>query len=280
MRFLSRLALFGLVLCLGGLVLAAAVRADQQPQPPAPAGWGTIKGQIVFAGDKIPEPQKIDPDQDANHCLEKGPLFTEKWVVNPKNKGVRWAFVWLVTDPNPKNKEAPKMPIHPDLAQPKDKEVVMDQPCCKFEPHCLGIREGQTLVVKNSAPVSHNSKYDGPGDNPSGNPIIPAGKQVELTGFKASWSPMPISCGTHRWMGAWVRIFDHPYFAVTDADGNFEIKDAPAGNFWLVVWHEEGGWRDQKTVKINDKDVRQIGMPVTIKANAVADLGQLGIKPQ
>src|SRR6266511_1511516 len=124
----------------------------------------------------------------------------------------------------------------------------MDQPCCMFEPRALAMRAGQVLVIKNSAPVPHNSKYDGdPETQPSGNPTIPAGAQVKIADIGASWKPMTIGCSIHGWMNAWVRSFDHPYFAVTDAAGKFEIPNAPAGDYWLIVWHEETGFRDIDT---------------------------------
>ena len=78
------------------LVLASSVRlsaaADDQK-------WGTIKGQVVLDGD-VPAPEKINVDKDQEHCLSKGPIFSETWVVNPKNKGVRWAFVYLQPVPD------------------------------------------------------------------------------------------------------------------------------------------------------------------------------------
>jgi len=73
------------------LALAAAAAA-----PAAKAGgeWGAIKGQAVWAG-AVPQRQKIDVTKDAPACLKNGPLFSDKIVVNPRNKGVRWVLVWL-----------------------------------------------------------------------------------------------------------------------------------------------------------------------------------------
>jgi hypothetical protein len=70
-------------------------------------------------------------------------------------------------------------------------------------------------------------------------------------------------------MVGWLRIFDHPYFAVTDEDGKFEIKLAPAGNYSLMSWHEAVGY---------GPGGRQ-GVPVTIKGGADTDVGKLELKP-
>jgi len=45
-------------------------------------------------------------------------------------------------------------------------------------------------------------------------------------------------------MKAYVRVFDHPYFAVTTPDGSFEIKYVPKGNLRLFVWQEYAGYRN------------------------------------
>src|SRR5262249_36603084 len=60
-----------------------------------------------------------------------------------------------------------------------------------------------------------------------------------------------------------------PYYAITDNDGNFEIPKPPAGNYYLVVWHEEGGWHDVEEMKASSgKTVRLMGQKITIKPDA------------
>ena len=49
---------------------------------------------------------------------------------------------------------------------------------------------------------------------------------------------MPIEEDIHVWMSAWWLILDHPYFAVTDDRGAFEIPDVPAGPQQVIVWQE------------------------------------------
>jgi hypothetical protein len=231
--------------------------------------WGTVKGQIVFGGANIPgaaEIAAVKNHQDSKHCLEKGPIHNEEWVVNQTNKGVRWAFVWL----QPETGGAP-LKVHSDLQPIKDKEVVIDQPCCKFEPHALAMREGQDLVAKNSSPVAHNVNWTGyPLKNPGGNVILPAQGSNRIPNLKADRFPVTVKCNIHPWMSAYVRVFDHPYYAVTDADGQFTIKQAPVGKYRLVIWHEATGWGP------GGKE----GLPVTIPANGEADVGKQQLKPQ
>src|SRR5581483_7554242 len=93
---------------------------------------------------------------DQQHCLAKGPLLSDEWVVDPKTKGVRWVFVWLVPE-----KGGSPLPVNPALKDIKNKDVVIDQPTCKFEPHALGMRQGQELIAKNSAAIAHNVHWTG-----------------------------------------------------------------------------------------------------------------------
>jgi uncharacterized protein (DUF2141 family) len=55
-----------------------------------------------------------------------------------------------------------------------------------------------------------------------------------------------VKCEVHPWMGAWVGVLDHPFFAVTGDDGTFTIKDLPAGEYTIEAWHEKYGVQTQK----------------------------------
>jgi hypothetical protein len=235
-------------------------------QAPARAqSWGTIKGQVVL-DDAIPKPKRIVVTKDQDHCLRNGPLYSEDYVVNPKNKGVRWVMVWLLDAKSPTK----ALPIHPSLQKAPAAKVVVDQPCCMFEPHIIALREGQALEVKNSANIPHNVKIDGGDDGPNINPILPGGKSVEVKSVKARDRVIPVSCSIHPWMKAWLWVFAHPYYAVTDADGKFEIKNAPAGEYRLVMWQESTGWvLGGKSPKAGG------GKVIDIKAGGVTDLGQI-----
>ncbi|MCI0642223.1 MAG: hypothetical protein L0Y72_20815 [Gemmataceae bacterium] len=264
---MRRIIVLGIAAALAGVFFAGS----QEPVAAQGGQWGTIKGRIVWGGKDIPQPKEIEAIKnhaDKNFCLKDGPVLTEEWVVDKKTKGLRWTFVWL-TNQNPKNPLA----IHPDLKSIKDKEVVMDQPICMFLPHAIALREGQILVAKNSATIAHNFKWTGNPTtaNAGNNVLIAPGGDFKIKGLVADRLPVKIECNIHPWMNGWVRIFDHPYFAVTDANGNFEIKNAPAGSYHLVVWHGSGGWRGGAKGKT--------GESVNVKAGGVTDVGSLDYPP-
>lgn len=240
---------------LGGFGMSSAARAED---------WGTVKGQVKFVGNAVPVPKELNVNKDQNHCLSKGKIYSEEWVVNQKNHGVRWTFVWLTTEAG-----SGKLPVHPSLADFAKTNAVMDQPCCVFEPHALGVMVGQTLEVKNSAPIAHNYNYQGGLRNPGKNVSMPANSSIKIDNLKISPTSIKVSCNIHPWMSAWVRVFESPYFAVTDENGNFEIKNAPAGNYKLVSWHEAVGWGEGG----------KTGIPVTITAGGTTE-ATINLKPE
>ncbi len=252
------------------LVTAAVVAAVLLSVPAVRAqnGWGNIKGTIVWGPKEIPAQQPIaavNLNADKNHCLKDGPVLSEEWIVNKKNKGLRWTFIWMIND-DTKDKTTP-LPVHPNLQAINGAAATVDQPVCAFIPHALAIRQGQVLVAKNSSPVTHNIKWTGAKN--MGNVSLPAGAELPIKGLQAERLPMIIECNIHPWMKGYVGIFSHPYFALTDADGNFEIKDAPAGNYRIVIWNNA----------YNGGALGRFGQQVTIPAGKTADLGTIEFTP-
>lgn len=203
--------------------------------------WVTIKGQVVFPADKaVPERAELKVDTDKQHCLGKGKILDESVLVNPKNRGVKNVVVFLRPNDTDLKAEFKKEEVHPDDAKRKPAEVTIDQPCCMFVKRITAARVGDTLVVKNPAPVAHNFFWDS-SNNGAHNPTI--AKQTDWkmpNALVKEPAPVQYKCSIHPWMTGYVRVFDHPYYAVTDDDGKFEIKNAPVGKYRIVYWHENG----------------------------------------
>jgi acylphosphatase len=237
-------------------VVAADVPSEDDKE------WATVKGQVVFAGAPLPEPREIKVKPDVT-------LRGEEWVIDKESKGVRWVQVWLAPEPGAKQ----PLPIHPSLRQIKEKEIVIEIGQQAFVPHALAIREGQDLVLKNSSAEADAVSWTGhPARNRGDVVAVKPMESQTLRGLPADLrTPIVLSSACHAWMKGWVRVLDHPYFAITDAKGHFEIKHAPAGTWRLFVWHEEIGWRTGSAGKN--------GEVVTLKGGAVNDLGKLELKP-
>jgi hypothetical protein len=217
-----------------GFAAVSAASADA-------ADWATVKGQVVFPENKpIPKREALNVTQDKDHCLAKGDILDQSVVVNPKNRGVKNVVVWLRPDDKDAKAKFTKEQIHPDDAKRKPADVVIDQPCCMFEPRVTCVRVGDKLVVKNPAPVPHNFFWSS-ANNGEYNRTIPKMDEFKMPDpLVAEGPPIQYKCTIHGWMTGYVRIFEHPYYAVTDENGNFEIKNAPVGKYRIVYWHENG----------------------------------------
>lgn len=210
------------------LTVTAAVNAADD--------WGTIEGQFVFEGD-VPdlEPLVAKGDQavkDATVCAAAG-VPDESFVVNPENRGIANVCLYL--------RKAPKK-IHPDLEQSSESEIVFDQKGCQFLPHALILRTDQTILVKSDDPISHNTHthpifYDAV--NLVISPNDRKGVPLQIKKSQLSGPPVKVTCDIHPHMIAWWMVSDHPYVAITDADGKFKIENLPAGKHKFRVWQEK-----------------------------------------
>ncbi len=248
-RFLGGLLAAGIV----GLLLTQAAQAGDP-----------VKGQVIFSG-PVPKRPVINLTQDkafCQKCEKDGQVLSEEWVVDPKTKGLQNVLVFL-TLTDGKNPPTP----FGDLKALQAKPAVLDQPCCTFIPRIVVLVDGQSLEVKNSSEVSHNSNITSPKPNPELNPSLPPGKTFPVPGaWKALGRPSTVSCSIHPWMKAFIWTVPSPYFAVTDKDGNFEIKNVPPGDYKIVYWHESTGWLGTGKTKAGD--------PLTVKAGG-ADVGKI-----
>jgi hypothetical protein len=216
---------------------------------------GVITGTVTYDGDPpAPSPIKgMDKHQDAAGCLmgSKEEKNVQTWIVNSENKGVANVVVWL------KPPAGKYFPVS-DEDKKRTKAVTITQPHCAFIPHVSALypsyfdgkkemMTGQILEIVNNATFPHNTKLAiDPGVNDAFTETIPP-KQKRTVTLKYQKRPIEVSCQLHNWMNGYVWTFDHPYFAVTDHDGKFTIKNAPTGaEVSLVAWHESQGEFDTK----------------------------------
>lgn len=174
---------------------------------------------------------------------------------------VRDAFVWI----EPASTFV-KLPVHPALRKPTATTVELAMRGGQFEPRALAAREGQTLVLNNASPNHHNPRWAGGPFSTPNNILLPSGMKKEVAVLRGDKRAIWVECGIRPWMTSTIRVFEHPYFAVTDAHGRFVLKDAPAGNWRLKIWHGEDGWSGGA----KGKEGRPIG--VKIGENNLGDL--------
>ena len=132
----------------------------------------------------------------------------------------------------------------PATEKRRTEEVSLNQSGCRFVPHVLAMQRGQKLITMNSDPILHNA-HALAGKKTSFNLAYPIrGLKVPLEISDSGLLRIRCDAG-HTWMSAWLYVFEHPFFAKTDASGAFTIKGLPDGTYELVVWHETLGTRKQ-----------------------------------
>jgi hypothetical protein len=114
----------------------------------------------------------------------------------------------------------------------------MDQVNFFFVPHVLAIQVGQDVEFTNSDPPNHAVHAKAAEPRNSFNIVTPPGGALRRS-FLPTSRPIAISCPLHEGMAAWVYVFSHPHFAVTDGRGRFRLPAVPPGRYRLVVHHAE-----------------------------------------
>ena len=136
-----------------------------------------------------------------------------------------------------------------------DSQVVLEHKNCYYSPRVLGLRVGQRLAIVNSDPTVHNT-HPTPRINVEWNQSQPPQSPPSIKTFDRPEVLIPFKDNQHPWQRAFVGVLDHPFFAVTDELGNFEIRGLPAGTYTLVVWHEKLGEQQREITVIEGESRR------------------------
>jgi plastocyanin len=181
-------------------------------------------------------PPKFDPIQptvDQAFCGMKT-IPDETLVVNPENMGLKNVVVWVKTGRS--GTDLPEMELEPKTHELANKD-------CRFQPHVIVAKVGDTVKVTNPDKVGHNANFQG--FNLSQNVTVPAGGEVDVQLKDTEPSVIPVACNIHPWMKAQLLVVDHPFAATSDENGVLEIKGLPVGmEVTFQANHETGSFRD------------------------------------
>jgi plastocyanin len=123
---------------------------------------------------------------------------------------------------------------------PKD-HVIIDQRKMAFIPHVVAVQQGTTVEFLNSDPVGHNVYWPSISGNKKLSHNLGTWPKGEKKPFQFNdLGTASLLCNVHPEMSGYVVVVPTPYFAVTDKEGNFEIKNVPAGKYTLKTWSEDG----------------------------------------
>jgi len=207
------------------VLVAAALAA------PMAVSAGSIKGAVKFEGER-PKRTVVKMDADPNCAKIHGDkkVGSEEAIVS-KDGQVKNAFIYI------------KSGLTGTFKAPETAATI-DQQGCMYTPHVQGIMVDQKLDIKNSDNTLHNIHCLAK-ENPEFNFGQPTPGVRDKT-FRKAEIGVKFKCDVHPWMGAWIHVMEHPFFATSDEAGAFEIKDVPDGEYTVGVWHETLGETEAK----------------------------------
>lgn len=215
------------------LVLEARVTdVTKKPKPKnteGPKSRPLLKGTIRFEG---PRPKRIPIHMDEpSRKLHKTQPLDESVLIS-KSGGLANVFVYVKNPP-------------PGEYKPPTKPAILDQKGSIFTPRVQAVRVGQQLMMKNGDPFIHNVRSLSR-KNRQFNIAQPQGSPDREKTFDQAEGPIILKCDFHRWMEAHLWVMDHPFYAVANTEGEFEILDLPPGDYEISAWHEKLGEQSQK----------------------------------
>jgi hypothetical protein len=215
---------------------------------------GEVKGGVTLDG-TAPKNEPIKMNADPV-CVKENPTpqSQETYMVGSDGKSLGDVFVYV------------KDGLGNYIYDPPTGPATIDQQGCRYHPHVFGMRVGQVLEIVNSDPTLHNI-HALPKTNTEFNTGQPIQGMKTEHKFTAKEVMVPFKCDVHGWMNAYVGVLDHPYFAVSDADGKFDLKGVPPGTYTIEAWHEKLGTTTM-SVTLAEKGTQEITF--TFKAPVAA----------
>lgn len=228
-------------------LLEAVQAAGAYEVDPAIAGV-TVSGRVIFAG-SIPKAERVPVHRDPKFCGET--MLIEAIRVDRGSRGIGGVVVSL--DGVARGKPA----------ETENGIILFENRSCRFIPQITAAAVGSTLEIRNADPILHNTHVRK--GSRFGDTVI---NVVQPAGVRVIRKPMPesgildVRCDAHPFMWATILLFEHPYFAVTDDLGHFELTRVPPGTYRLQFWHEMLGTKE-----------KNITVPATGAATVELELG-------
>lgn len=201
-----------------------------------------IRGTVRVEG-KLSKPLPLQVTKYKEVCKD---VPNESLIAGPR-QGLRYAVITLegVT----KGKAVERETIHE-----------LDNVKCRFTPHVQAASVGQFVLLKNSDPILHTAHAVFANEQPQFNVGLYPGRVSRKPLVAAGVAK--IRCDVHPWMSAYIVVTEHPYHAVSDIYGEYELTDVPPGVYQLKVWHESLGTQE-KRIEVKPATTQQIDFTFT-----------------
>ena len=202
---------------------------------------GAISGRALFKGEP-PPPKELRVTLNKKTC---GHTYQSESLLISEKGGIQNVVVSLLRIPK-------GLPI-----ETGDKPIQIDQQKCVFIPHVLLVPAGVEFEVLNSDPLLHNFHTIG-AHNKEINIMQTKTKRRRLPLTFPEPDTLKVTCDVHSWMKAWIIVTEHPYYALTDANGQFRLENVPEGSYRIKAWHEELGVQPVQEVVVTTNQDAQV----------------------
>jgi plastocyanin len=227
--------------------IAAGCQREREHRPPTPldpATLGTITGEVRFTGTAPPQTELDMSSSKDCAAQHSGPVRAGDVLV--KDGKLQNVIV------------AVKEGLGDRVFAVSETPVEIDQQGCMFMPRVAVAQVGQPLRFLNSDTFPHNVRA-APPKGSGWNFSLGLKGAARTIDVDQPLGIVPIKCDIHPWMAAYLGIYDHPYVAVTGADGQFTLRDVPAGTYVVEAWHERFGTRTL-TVAVAAKETKNVSV--------------------
>lgn len=230
----------------GTVVLGLGVTRAYRPA--AKAVTGSISGKIALQG--VARDSVVAVGRDAKVCGDSAAVVE----TDVNGNGLANVLVWIegVTSGKP-------------LPEVRRETLTIEK--CRFEPRVMAVVTGSTVNVFSRDRVAHGPRFYREG---AAEPIeeihtVDAGQVVPSEKIARKPGIIEVRCSEHPFARAFIAVFDHPYFAVTDDKGAFKIDGLPAGTYNVKVWQERLAKPVEQRVVVAQGGVGQLNFSLALK---------------
>ena len=206
-----------------------------------PIVTGEAEGRVFWRGEGALRPAVVIPSNLRKYC---GDRVEPAGAKKDPDGGLAEVVISLKNAPGSK--------------QLSDQKVrgVIDQQRCRYTPEVIAVQAGGFLEIRNSDPILHNVRAETPGHSLFNVAMPLQGLSVRKP-LPQTEAAVELHCDLHPWMSATVKVFPHPYFAVSGPGGHFYLQGFPVGRQTLILWHRQLGTVEREIIVSRPPGSRQ-----------------------
>lgn len=202
--------------------VALGLNPKRSYRPGAMSASGAIDGTITLAG--VPRDSVVPVTRDPRVCGDSASVMETE----SRGGSLANALVWVEG-------------VASGKALPEVRRETLTIERCRLDPRMMTVVSGSTINVLSRDRAAHDTRFyrEGVAEPVERIQTVDAGQVVPSEKIASAPGIVEVRCGEHPWARAYIAVFDHPYFAVTDNRGAFKIDSLPPGTYTVKVWHEQ-----------------------------------------